>query len=94
MKPVESRHDQLVRLMNDGIDQVEDELVIAEERGAERALSSQYLTIKEAAAYLHCCRESIYNYIKAGRLTCVTSVSGRRLVPMAALVACRESRVA
>ncbi|CAB4177410.1 Helix-turn-helix domain containing protein [uncultured Caudovirales phage] len=94
MKRIESRHDQLVRLVNDGIDDVEQELILAEDRGVERALSSQYLTIREAAAYLHCCRESIYNYIKSGRLTCVTSVSGRRLVPMSALVTCQASRVA
>ncbi len=75
------------------LDDVLRELERAEERGADQALSSQYLTINQAAKFLQCSREAIYCVIRDGRLPVTTSVSGRRLVSRQALVNLPDRRL-
>ena len=86
----ETRDDQVRRVFASNAAMTEEvfarELEAAEQRGAVAALAAEYLTIIEAAAVLKCCRESIYNYIKAGKLPYITSVSGRRLIRASDLV--------
>jgi excisionase family DNA binding protein len=81
---IETRDEQVRRIHQHGVAMTQAsfarELAIAEQRGAAAALSSKYLTVDEACALLKCCRKSIYNYFRSGKLTYVRSPGGLRLI--------------
>ena len=52
---------------------------------------SDLLTVKQAAAWLGVCRRTIYNWIWTGKVECVRLPSGRKRIPVSALLRAKES---
>lgn len=79
---LESRVDQVHRLKTDGllVADIDRELVLAEARGAQEALSKEYLTMQETCAFARVCRKTVYNWMRQQRIRFTKTPGGEILI--------------